>query len=137
MTAKRKQLTKQERQELSTDTSVRRERVPLAQTRRLGFPPNVKREDDKYYSWVKDDEKGTVGKYQDAYYDFVRDGNGKQFVVRSGEDELVLMMQLKKYRDEDCAIEQRKCIDTVQRKAALQAGEYVPQGFDAVVSRGV
>lgn len=134
----RKAAQKVERFEQVSQNFTERKRIPLKAQIKLGFPASVEKEGDMYYCWVLDDGKGNIKRYEDAGYDFALSTSGNREERDSGGGEPLLLMKTRKdWRDEDYAIEQSMCLDTVKDKARLAAHEYVPKGHDAVVSKNI
>jgi hypothetical protein len=137
MTAKKKDLSREDRFEIATKKG-RRARVPMHAQMKLGFPTSVERKGDMHYCWAMDDGKGNLEKYEAAYYEFALNSAGGRESRQSGNGQLLYLMQIEEeYYQEDYAKEQEACIDTLSNKAALGANEYVPQGHSAVLSKNM
>lgn len=77
---------------------------------------------------------GRIAKVQRAYYEFYQDENGNNITVPSGTYTMYLMALPIKYRIEDQELKRSRIHDTLTNKAAIEEGEYAPDGGDSAVT---
>ncbi len=122
-------------QEINKDK--RPPRIPLGHHGKLGMPAQVKNEDGKHYYWASDGQYGSLQEKIDAYWEFVYDDSGDRVTRNTGNigTKLYLMCVDDVFWQEDFAELQKANIDTLNKRAALNAGEYIPVGHDSVINK--
>lgn len=115
------------------------ERVTMTNQGKLGFPAGVERDDKKFmYRWALDDKQGSMQSYIDAYWELMTNSRGEYVARPAGHGKTHYLIRIpKEYWDEDQKKKQDANIDSLQKRAEIRQGEYVPMGHDAVISKSM
>ena len=114
-------------------------RIPLGQGSKLGLFDNYATDKSKhYYAFL--DKPGELEGAQAAWYDFVKDANGEKIKIPAGNGLTHYLMAIpKKLYEEDMAAQQKLVTETTKQNVRINksAGNYSPEGYDAVVTRDI
>jgi len=113
-----------------TEIDLRKERnprVPISAGSKLTVNKGLI-EEGYFYYWGSD-RPGDLEQLQDAWYEFVTDGNGQNIMVHGGNGVKLFLMRLpQKYHEEDVMRRQLELEEATFAQASLQKDEYTVGG---------
>ena len=114
-------------------------RIPLGQGSKLSLAENYATDKTKHYHLFLD-KPGELEGAEKAWYDFVKDDSGNKVKIPAGNGLTHYLMSIpKKLYEEDMASQQTLVTETTKRNVRVNhaAGNYSPEGHDAVVTRDI
>jgi len=132
-------MSKVSRDDKAHSAKRRPARIKLGQGSKLALAERYATDKTKHYHLFLDNP-GELEGAESAWYDFVKDENGEKIKIPAGNGLTHYLMCIpKKLYDEDMADQQKMVTETTKQNVKVNqaAGNYSPEGHDAVVTRDI
>lgn len=128
----------QSREDKAHSPKNRPDRIPLGQGSKLDVPACYKKPGMHYHWFI--DRPGELEGAAAAWYEFVKDDQGKKITTPAGRGETHFLMCIDQETYlKDMAKQQEMVTNTTRQNVAVkkERGEYSPEGNDLAVSREI